>query len=87
MTRDDIKTEQGAAMYKAVWPMLNYLTRLLQRMERVGFPRNDPLYQSVKKAREAVLSLSIDLHYMSCSGGVGRIPRGSQTPPEKDEPS
>jgi hypothetical protein len=41
--------------------MLNYLTRLFQRMEKVGFTPNDPLYQSVTKARDGVFGLSVDL--------------------------
>ncbi len=61
--------------------MLNYLTRLQQRMEKIGFPLNDPFYQSVKKARESIFDLSMDLHYLSCAGGVGRAPSSPQNPP------
>jgi hypothetical protein len=81
MTRDDIKPEQAATIRKAARPMLNYLTRLQQRMERIGFPLNDPFYQSVKKARESIFDLSMDLHYLSCAGGVGRAPKGTESAP------
>jgi hypothetical protein len=37
MTRDNIQPDQAAAIRKAVVPMLGYLTRLQQRMEKVGF--------------------------------------------------
>jgi hypothetical protein len=77
MTRDDVKPAQAATVRKAVVPMLSYLSRLQQRMEQIGFPLTDPFYQSVKKARESVFDLSVDLHYLSCSGGVGRITRNS----------
>ncbi len=70
MTRDDIKPAQAAAIGETVGPMLGYLIRLLRRMEKVGFPPNDPLFQCVKKAWDAVYSLSVDLHYLSCAGGV-----------------
>jgi hypothetical protein len=80
MTRDDIQPAQAAAIRKIVWPMLGYLTRLQQRMEKVGFTLNDPLYQSVKKARESVFDLSMDLHYLSCTGGVGRVPSSQRAP-------
>jgi hypothetical protein len=82
MTRDELKPAQAAVVRAAVAPMLGYLARLQQRMEKVGFPLTDPLYQSVKKARESVFGLSVDLHYLSCSSGVGRIAANSQTPPE-----
>jgi hypothetical protein len=59
--------------------MPGYLTRLQQRMENVGFPLTDALYQSVKKARESVF-LSTDLHYPSCTGGMGRPPNQSRAP-------
>jgi len=46
-----------------------------------SLPLTDPLYQSVKKAREAVFDLSMDLHYLRCAGGVGWAP-SSQSAPE-----
>ena len=42
--------------------MLNYSMRLHQRMDKIGFEPTDPFYLTVKKAKESVYSLSIDLH-------------------------
>jgi hypothetical protein len=56
-----------------VGPMLNYLGRLRTRMEKTG-RQNGKLYQLVAKAHDAVHALSVDLHYLSCPGGVYREP-------------
>jgi hypothetical protein len=41
-------------------------------MELTGFPPDDRLYVATVKAQKALESLLIDLHYLSCEGGVGR---------------
>jgi hypothetical protein len=56
-----------------VGPMLNYLGRLKTRMEKTG-RQNGKLYVVVSKAHDAVHALSVDLHYLSCPGGVYREP-------------
>jgi hypothetical protein len=75
MKSDDLKTWQAAKINKALFPLVNYLGRLYFRMEKVGFLPDDPLYILVRNAYHAVLSLSHELHYMSCKSGVGRDPR------------
>ena len=42
-------------------------------MIRVGFVHGDKLFELVKAAREAVFNLSVEVHYLSCQGGVGRL--------------
>jgi hypothetical protein len=51
-------------------------------MEKIGFPPTDPLCRSVNTASEPMSDLSVDLNYLSCVGGIGRIPSTSQSPPE-----
>jgi hypothetical protein len=46
-------------------------------MERAGFLLDDPLFQLVSKAYDAVQALSVHVHYLSCKSGVGRA-RGSK---------
>lgn len=72
-----MKPEQAKVIAKSITPMLQYLNKLQRRMEQVGFPLADPFYQAVMKARDGVYSLSISLHYLSCTGGVGRAPKRS----------
>jgi hypothetical protein len=45
---------------------------LVARMEKRGFPPNDRLYQHAKRAYDAVCSLGVELHYLSCKSGVGK---------------
>jgi hypothetical protein len=56
-----------------VGPMLNYLGRLRTRMEKTG-RHNGKLYKLVAQAYNAVHSLNVDLHYLSCGHGVYREP-------------
>ena len=41
-------------------------------MQRRGFHPQDPLVVSVAKAWKHTHELSVRLHYLSCSSGVGR---------------
>ncbi len=59
---------QIAKLQKSVAPMLRYLYKLKDRMQRVGFLPQDPLYQSVERAYNSVHSLSVKLHYLGCDG-------------------
>jgi hypothetical protein len=52
--------------------MVGYLYRLLRRMEKVGFKRSDRLFDLAIQAYDAVHALSVETHYLSCKGGVGR---------------
>src|SRR5262245_52898657 len=75
MKSDDLTTAQAERINKALFPLANYLARLYFRIEKVGFRRDDPLFVLVRDAYHAVLKLSHDLHYRSCTSGVGRDPR------------
>ena len=51
---------------------------LKARRDKRGFPLSDRLYQKVAAAYDAARRLFIDLHYMSCTSGVGLSPRKSE---------
>ena len=55
-------------------PMLFYLGRLKRRMNYRGFLQDDPPMQAVCGAEDAIHTLSVEVHYLSCEGGVGRTP-------------
>jgi hypothetical protein len=74
MDSKDLTTVQALAISKLPFRLANYIYRLKSRMVKVGFLPDDPLYQKVKAAYDAVFDLSIDLHYRGCTGGVGRLP-------------
>jgi hypothetical protein len=62
---------QAEKIKQAVGPMLSYLTRLRERMEKTGFVLTDRFMQTVHRAWEGVYALSVAVHYLSCEGGVG----------------
>jgi hypothetical protein len=72
MDSGDLTTDQAAQMRKSLFRLANYLNRVVNRMERTGFPPNDPLFQSARRAYDAVCTFSMDLHYLSCKSGVGK---------------
>lgn len=72
MEQKTLKTWQAERISKALYPGMNYLIRLRERMVRVGFIPSDKLYQLVNKAYDAMHSLSVEMHYQSCKRGVGR---------------
>ena len=72
MDSTDLTPEQAAQLPDRVRPMLAYDNALHQRIERRHFPPQDQLKQRVEAAYDALHRLSIELHYMSCDGGVGR---------------
>ena len=75
MDSNDLTTKQAADMHRSLFRLANYLSRVVKRMEKAGFPTDDPLYRSARRAYDAVCSLCVDQNYMSCKSGVGRPPR------------
>ncbi len=74
MDSDDLTTEQAQRMHESLFRLANYLHRLVVRMEKREFPPNDRLYERSKKAYDAVCSLCVEMHNLSCKSGVG-MPR------------
>jgi hypothetical protein len=68
MDSRDLSKEQAELLLARIWPMLNYLNRLKQRMERRRFPTGDKLYSRVVAAHNDLHSLAVILHYMTCDG-------------------
>ena len=61
--------------------MLCYLTRLSKRMTKRRFPPNDPLAVRTREAYNVLHALNVEVHYLSCDSGVGRLPH-----PRDDQP-
>jgi hypothetical protein len=58
--------EQTERLRESLRPHLQYLRRLIARMDQVGFVAGDPLYQRVKAAYNAMHDLHVHLHYLGC---------------------
>jgi len=71
MDSQSLKAWQARRIHRSLQPQLKYLYRLRSRMEKVGFPASDPLFQQVSQAYDSVHALFIQLHYLSCEG-VGK---------------
>jgi hypothetical protein len=75
MERHDLTHEQARNLQDRLYPVLNFLARLRDRMERRGFERGDELFRLAAEANEAVRKLRANVHLMSCRSGVGEPPR------------
>jgi len=64
--------------------MLRYLSRLSKRMTKRRFPPNDPLVIRTREAYNAMHAFSVMVHYLTCDGGVGRLPRERHDQPQGD---
>ncbi len=75
--------KQAAAFRDLVQPMLGFLYRCKRRLEAKAFDHNSKLFRVVDKAYDAMHSLHLELHYISCGRGVGRPneDRPGLTPP------
>jgi hypothetical protein len=68
-----ITQTQAAKLGQTISRQLRYLGKLRTRMEQLGFPPTDPLYQQVCAAFNHVHGLNVAVHYLSCNpGAVGR---------------
>jgi hypothetical protein len=50
--QDETATLASTRINRALQPTAGYLCRLRNRMEKVGFPDNDPLFQLVEQVSE-----------------------------------
>ena len=72
MTANGITAKQAGKIYEALQPTLGFLTQLEVRLGEMGVGPLDPYLQKVVAARDAFHGLTVETHYRSCEGGVGR---------------
>ena len=69
-----ITREQAAKLFDQLFPHANYLIRLRERASK-KLSLEDPLYKAIAKAQDAIQSLCVEVHYLSCEpGSVWRPP-------------
>jgi hypothetical protein len=61
---------QAEKIGKTIGRQLNYLRRLIKRMEHQRFPPKDSLYLEATAAFNAIHKLNVSLHYLSCAPGT-----------------
>ena len=57
MTSADLRAEQSAALEAALTQQVKYLCRLVNRMDQLRWPHDDPLYARAMRARDALVAL------------------------------
>ncbi len=72
MRSDDLTPAQAQALKEKLRPMLSYLGRLQRRMHKRRFPPDDKLIHLARDAYNAMHALNVEVHYLSCTSGVGR---------------
>ena len=72
MRSDDLTSEQTAEMRDAIAATTYYLRRVRERIDKLAFPKDDQLRLKVEAAHDAMHSLWVELHYLSCKIGGGR---------------
>lgn len=76
MRSDELTPAQARALKEQLRPMLSYLGRLQKRMHKRRFPHDDKLVQLVADAYNAMHALNVEVHYLSCTSGVGLPDKG-----------
>ena len=71
MDSPKLTRQEADAFREKVRPILNYFNRCVRRLEAKNFTDKCELFKSVKKARDALFSLHVDLIYLACGRGVG----------------
>jgi hypothetical protein len=71
MNSNDLTYAQARQIHHALFPLVNYLVRLRNRMNARGFPPTDELFIEVEHAYDAACRLSNMAHRLSCKG-MGR---------------
>jgi hypothetical protein len=75
----DFTPEEIERFSTALSPHQRYITRLATWMEKQRFEFNDPVYDKVRKAREALESINMHIYYAQCTpGSVGTAPKRPQ---------
>src|SRR5215211_5450967 len=77
MTGDDLEKAQTRKMADALFPSINYLVRLKQRMHAKEFEPGDPLLALTEKAYDAVQNLYLDLLSRSATGNMRPVVKPS----------
>jgi hypothetical protein len=84
MRSDDLTRDQARALKNKLQPMLGYLNRRKRRMDRKGFPPDDPLLAAACRAEDAMHALHVEVHYLACGDVTGRLSMPNHDQAERD---
>jgi hypothetical protein len=72
MKKTELRTAEARAFGEKIEPKVRYLNRCGDRLDALKFETECWLYRDLTKARDALRSLWVELHYQSIKSGVGR---------------
>jgi hypothetical protein len=72
MKSSDLPPEKIARFREQIARQLRYHNRLCARMQRLGWPLDDPIVREGLRVRDALQDLYTATHYVVCATGVGR---------------
>src|SRR5262245_44430487 len=72
MDSRDLTPAQCKILSEQLGPIQRYLHALHERCRQTAFPEDDKVRQLAETAHDAVFSLNVELHYLSCKTGVSR---------------
>lgn len=68
-----LNREQLEYINRQAGPMMRKLHAIRRRLERRNYHPGDELFDAVVRAHDAIHSLSVRSHYLTCDGGVGHL--------------
>jgi hypothetical protein len=71
MSRRVVKRWEAPILMRAIEPAGRYLNRLVDRMYKQAFDRDDEVFKAAVAARDATHTLWVRLHYRSSRGPNG----------------
>ncbi len=77
MCSNDLTSEQCNAIAESLGRHGRYLSRLVERMNKLGWPQDDLLYARTVLARDAVMSLLVTVHEVKTDNAKPRWMRAS----------
>jgi len=73
MQSADLTPTQRRRLQAQLHPMLDYLNKLLHRMQNKGFPLDDPLWQLVSRAQETMQNLVTEIRCQGAEPSQKRV--------------
>lgn len=72
MDSSDLTSEQAERIRTSVARNLRYLNSLCSRMQKLGFPVDDPMVKTAQRARDATQDLHTAAHHAAVETGIGK---------------
>lgn len=85
MDSTSLTEQQAEVLRNRVGSMLGYVGRLQRRMQLLGWPCSDPLYQNIRAAEEALHALHVRLIYLAAPPATAGQPSPNHAPPQAHE--